>query len=81
MATRSRQQQARIEEKKEELENLLLIKEYSAKLLFQINELDKKMDQLCEGTETVANVLASWETVFKAIKLSNGKERLVRVPV
>lgn len=85
----------KIEEKKQEYQNLLQLKELSAKLVMQMEQLEKKMETLVNGTEVVASVLENWQNVFRIINISSAKlqkkvsskedlnlpETLVRIPI
>ncbi|KAG4305081.1 hypothetical protein PORY_001251 [Pneumocystis oryctolagi] len=62
---------AKIQEKKHEYENLLQLKEFSAKLVMQMEQLEKKMKTLVGGTEVVASVLENWQNVFRTINIAS----------
>ncbi|KAG5520029.1 hypothetical protein PMAC_001105 [Pneumocystis sp. 'macacae'] len=64
---------AKIREKKHEYENLLQLKELSAKLVIQMEQLEKKMETLVGGTEAVASVLENWQNVFRIINIASAK--------
>ncbi|CCJ30936.1 unnamed protein product [Pneumocystis jirovecii] len=66
---------AKIREKKYEYENLLQLKELSAKLVIQMEQLEKKMETLVGGTEAVASVLENWQNVFRIINIASGAEK------
>ncbi|KTW31987.1 uncharacterized protein T551_00669 [Pneumocystis jirovecii RU7] len=88
---------AKIREKKYEYENLLQLKELSAKLVIQMEQLEKKMETLVGGTEAVASVLENWQNVFRIINIASARlqkkavssteddidmpETLVRIPI
>lgn len=63
---------AKIQEKKREYENLSQLREFSAKLVTQMEQLEKKMDILVGGTDVVASVLENWQNVFRTINISSG---------
>ncbi|GAO48270.1 hypothetical protein G7K_2449-t1 [Saitoella complicata NRRL Y-17804] len=61
---------ARLAEKQREYENLLQLRDLSAGLAAQMEQLEGKLETLTNGTEAVATVLANWQNVFRAINLS-----------
>ncbi|ODQ51363.1 DASH complex, subunit Dad2 [Saitoella complicata NRRL Y-17804] len=63
---------ARLAEKQREYENLLQLRDLSAGLAAQMEQLEGKLETLTNGTEAVATVLANWQNVFRAINLSAG---------
>lgn len=65
--------QARIAEKKAELENLKQLKELSGELAGQMQMLEEKLGTLRDGTEAVGLVLGNWEGVLRAIGLAAGR--------
>ncbi|KTW26731.1 hypothetical protein T552_02736 [Pneumocystis carinii B80] len=70
---------AKIQEKKQEYENLSQLRDFSAKLVTQMEQLEKKMETLAGGTEVVASVLENWQNVFRTINISS--ERLQKKTV
>ena len=86
--------QARINEKKSELESLKQLRDLSAGLAGQMQQLEDKLSTLSDGTEAVAAVMGNWNTVLRAIYMASqqipkpkeeGKEdlphTLVRIPI
>lgn len=71
--TQSSQLQARINEKKVELENLKQLRDLSAGLAGQMQQLEEKLGTLSSGTETVAAVLGNWNSVLRAIHMASGE--------
>ncbi|KAF8474862.1 DASH complex subunit Dad2-domain-containing protein [Kalaharituber pfeilii] len=61
----------RINEKREELDNLLQLKELSALLALQMEQLEAKLNTLADGTEAIAHVLANWQNVLRAISMAS----------
>jgi DASH complex subunit DAD2 len=64
--------QARINEKKLELESLKQLRDLSAGLAGQMQQLEDKLATLNGGTEAVAAVMANWNTVLRAIQMASG---------
>ncbi|KAM3074543.1 DASH complex subunit dad2 [Clarireedia jacksonii] len=65
--------QARINEKKAELENLKQLRDLSAGLAGQMQMLEDKLSTLSDGTEAVATVLSNWHNVLQAISMASLK--------
>ncbi|TKX21434.1 DASH complex subunit DAD2 [Elsinoe australis] len=65
--------QQRIVEKKAELENLKQLRDLSAGLAGQMEQLEEKLSTLSNGTEAVAAVLSNWHNVLRAISLASAK--------
>ncbi|TAQ84755.1 hypothetical protein B7494_g6912 [Chlorociboria aeruginascens] len=65
--------QARINEKKAELENLKQLRDLSAGLAGQMQMLEEKLATLSDGTEAVATVLGNWHSVLRAISMASMK--------
>ncbi|PNS14847.1 hypothetical protein CAC42_2076 [Sphaceloma murrayae] len=65
--------QQRIVEKKAELENLKQLRDLSAGLAGQMEQLEEKLGTLSNGTEAVAAVLSNWHNVIRAISLASAK--------
>jgi DASH complex subunit DAD2 len=74
---------SRIAEKQAEYENLSQLRDLSASLAAQMESLEAKLNCLADGTEStkchleksnigVADVLANWQNVFRAINLATG---------
>ncbi|KAF2149482.1 hypothetical protein K461DRAFT_288049 [Myriangium duriaei CBS 260.36] len=65
--------QQRINEKKLELESLKQLRDLSAGLAGQMEQLEEKLGTLSNGTEAVAAVLSNWHNVLRAISLASAK--------
>jgi hypothetical protein len=65
--------QARIHEKKSELESLRQLRDLSAGLAGQMQQLEEKLGTLSDGTEAVAAVMANWGSVLRAVSMASGK--------
>ncbi|PPJ59137.1 hypothetical protein CBER1_03042 [Cercospora berteroae] len=63
--------QSRINEKKLELESLKQLRDLSAGLAGQMQQLEEKLATLSNGTEAVAAVMANWNTVLRAIHMAS----------
>ncbi|KAF8421945.1 DASH complex subunit Dad2-domain-containing protein [Tirmania nivea] len=61
----------RISEKKQELENLIQLRDLSAALAQQMEMLEEKLGTLADGTEAVAHILANWQNVLRAISMAS----------
>lgn len=72
-STQSSILQARINEKKVELENLRQLRDLSAGLAGQMQQLEEKLSTLSNGTEAVAAVLSNWNNVLRAIHMASGE--------
>ncbi|OAA67247.1 dash complex subunit [Niveomyces insectorum RCEF 264] len=70
--------QARVSEKREELENLKQLRDLSAAVAAQMEALEQKLSTLSDGTEAIATVMANWHNVLRAINMASTK--LPRVP-
>ncbi|EME83771.1 uncharacterized protein MYCFIDRAFT_44300 [Pseudocercospora fijiensis CIRAD86] len=64
---------ARINEKKLELESLKQLRDLSAGLAGQMQQLEEKLQTLSDGTEAVAHVMANWNTVLRAVHMASTK--------
>jgi len=71
----------RINEKKEELENLIQLRELSAALAQQMEQLEEKLSTLADGTQAVAHVLANWQNVLRAIAMASTPLTKIRKPL
>ena len=69
----SSQLQHRINEKKIELENLKQLRDLSAGLAGQMQQLEEKLGTLSSGTEAVAAVLGNWNSVLRAVYMASGE--------
>ncbi|KAK4496496.1 hypothetical protein PRZ48_012476 [Zasmidium cellare] len=65
--------QARINEKKLELESLRQLRDLSGGLAGQMQQLEDKLNTLSNGTEAVAAVMGNWNTVLRAIYMASQK--------
>ncbi|EED20319.1 DASH complex subunit DAD2, putative [Talaromyces stipitatus ATCC 10500] len=63
----------RIEAKKAELENLSQLRDLSSALASQMQALEAKLATLKDGTESIACVLANWQSVLQAINMATKK--------
>lgn len=70
--TQSTHLQSRIAEKKTELESLRQLRDLSAGLAGQMQQLEEKLSTLSDGTEAVAAVLGNWNSVLRAIAMASG---------
>ena len=70
--TQSSALEKRIHEKKAELENLRQLRDLSAGLAGQMEQLEQKLGTLSSGTEAVAEVLGNWNHVLRAIHMASG---------
>ena len=71
-STQSSALEARINEKRVELENLKQLRDLSAGLAGQMQQLEDKLATLSTGTEAVAAVMGNWHSVLRAIHLASG---------
>ncbi|KAF8053808.1 DASH complex subunit Dad2-domain-containing protein [Lyophyllum atratum] len=62
---------ARINEKKQELENLIALRDLSANLASQMSQIEEKLSTLTDGTEAVAAVLSNWGAILRAISMAS----------
>lgn len=65
--------QSRINEKKLELESLRQLRDLSAGLAGQMQQLEEKLSTLSNGTEAVAAVMGNWNTVLRAVYMASQK--------
>ncbi|KAK5171427.1 DASH complex subunit dad2 [Saxophila tyrrhenica] len=72
-STQSSALQARINEKKAELESLKQLRDLSAGLAGQMQQLEEKLATLSNGTEAVAEVLSNWNGVLRAVYMASAK--------
>ncbi|CAK7203356.1 DASH complex subunit dad2 [Sporothrix eucalyptigena] len=70
--------QTRVNEKREELENLKQLRDLSAAVASQMEALEEKLSTLSDGTEAIATVMANWHNVLRAINMASTK--LPRAP-
>lgn len=73
--------QARINEKKGELESLRQLRDLSAGLAGQMQQLEEKLGTLSDGTEAVAAVMANWGSVLRAVSMASGEWRTIGASV
>jgi DASH complex subunit DAD2 len=64
--------QTRINEKKAELESLKQLRDLSAGLAGQMQQLEEKLATLSNGTQAVAEVLSNWNGVLRAVYMASG---------
>lgn len=69
--TQSSALQARITEKRAELESLKQLRDLSAGLAGQMQQLEEKLSTLSNGTEAVAEVLSNWNAVLRAVYMAS----------
>ncbi|KAK3072391.1 DASH complex subunit dad2 [Teratosphaeriaceae sp. CCFEE 6253] len=69
--TQSSLLQSRINEKKTELANLRQLRDLSAGLAGQMQQLEERLATLGTGTEAVAAVLGNWNHVLRAIGMAS----------
>ncbi|KAK9772293.1 putative DASH complex subunit Dad2-domain-containing protein [Seiridium cardinale] len=65
--------QARINEKKAELQNLKELRDLSAAVANQMEALEQKLSTLSDGTEAIATVMGNWHNVLRAINMASAK--------
>lgn len=65
--------QTRINEKRQELESLKQLRDLSAGLAGQMQQLEDKLSTLSNGTEAVAAVMGNWNTVLRAVYMASQK--------
>ncbi|KAF2479968.1 DASH complex subunit Dad2-domain-containing protein [Neohortaea acidophila] len=65
--------QARINEKRVELESLRQLRDLSAGLAGQMQQLEQKLATLSDGTQAVAEVLGNWNSVLRAVHMASTK--------
>lgn len=63
---------SRIAEKKIELDSLRQLRDLSAGLVGQIQQLETKLGTLSDGTQVIAEVMSNWGTVLRAMALASG---------
>lgn len=68
---KSKQIQQKIEEKRVELASLSEIKRCTEDLNGQLGKLEEQLNNMCEGTESVALVLSNWQNVVRSISLAS----------
>lgn len=77
-STHSTTLNARIVQKRAELENLRALRDLSAQLASQFAVLESKLGMLSEGTEGVAEVLRNWRGVLGVLGVVGGELGRVR---
>lgn len=65
--------QARITQKRAELQNLQDLRDLSGTLTAQLEALEHKLSTLRDGAQAVALVLANWENVLGVIRMAGMK--------
>lgn len=68
--------QSRINEKRIELDNLRQLRDLSAALAGQMQQLEEKLATLSSGTEAVASVMGNWGNVLRAIHMASGESNI-----
>lgn len=63
--------QTRIEEKREELENLQELKKFTGILVTQLEQIEEKFETMADGAESVALVLSNWKSVMNSVSLAS----------
>ncbi|KAL1895348.1 DASH complex subunit dad2 [Ceratocystis pirilliformis] len=64
---------ARISEKKMELDSLKELRDLSAAVATQMENLEQKLATLSDGTEAIALVMGNWHNVLRAISMASSK--------
>lgn len=65
--------QNRINQKRQELENLKQLRDLSAQLATQMGTLEEKLATLRDGSEAVAEVLKNWSHVLGVLQMVGGQ--------
>ena len=65
--------QSRINQKRQELENLRQLRDLSAHLATQMGTLEEKLATLRDGTEAVSEVLKNWSNVMGVLRMVGGQ--------
>ncbi|RIA96837.1 DASH complex subunit Dad2-domain-containing protein, partial [Glomus cerebriforme] len=60
----------KIQEKQQEYDNLLILKNTSQNLSDYFDQLADNIEELNSGCEAVATILRNWQTVFRTILLA-----------
>ncbi|WPK25753.1 hypothetical protein PUMCH_003080 [Australozyma saopauloensis] len=63
--------QTKIKQKEEELKDLQEIRSYTGVLTEQLEQIEKKLDELAGGAESVALVLSSWQNIMSSVSLAS----------
>lgn len=63
--------QSKIEEKREELENLQELKKFTGILVTQLELIEQKFETMADGAESVALVLSNWKSVMNSVSLAS----------
>lgn len=63
--------QSRIEDKREELENLQELKKFTGILVSQLEQIEEKFETMADGAESVALVLSNWKSVMNSVSLAS----------
>lgn len=71
-STSAPQLQQKIQEKRQELQDLRTLRELSGTLAKQMEDLAQKLETLTDGTAAVATVMANWGSVLRAVRLASG---------
>lgn len=63
--------QSKIEEKKEELQHLNELKNFTGILAAQLQQIEEKLDTMADGATSVALILSSWQNVVSSVSLAS----------
>lgn len=63
--------QDKIQRKEDELKDLQEIKAYTGVLADQLDQIEKKLDEMAGGAESVALVLSSWQNIMNSVSLAS----------
>ncbi|KAG0051496.1 hypothetical protein BGZ83_003617 [Gryganskiella cystojenkinii] len=81
-----------MQEKQQELEQLLVLRQLATHLQTHFDELSDKFDGLMQGNQAVSKVLENWSDVFRNINMTDNyaaqdqegdqeRSSLVRIPI
>lgn len=63
--------QDKIQRKEDELKDLQEIKTYTGVLAEQLEQIEKKLDEMAGGAESIALVLSSWQNIMNSVSLAS----------
>ena len=63
--------QSKIEQKREELENLQELKKFTEILVKQLEQIEEKFATMADGAESVSLVLSNWKSVMNSVSLAS----------
>lgn len=63
--------QRKIQEKKEELQHLNELKQFTGVLSGQLEQIEERLDTMADGAESVALILSSWQNVVNSVSLAS----------